>query len=87
MDQPLQDQQGNTKHPLPGAEDDGAEGGCRRSETPAMTPQPVICRIALPSASAAPVSRDQTPVQASARRAVGELQLGPEAIRDARSQV
>ena len=43
----------------------------RRSETQRRRPQPVICRIALPSASAAPVSRDQTPAQASASRAVG----------------
>lgn len=42
-----------------------ALSGDAPERNPATTPQPVICRM--PSASAAPVSRDQTPAQAIAR--------------------
>jgi hypothetical protein len=48
-----------------------ALSGDAPERNPATTPQRVIYRIALPSASAAPAWRDQTPAQASARRAVG----------------
>ena len=48
-----------------------ALSGDAPERNPATTPQPVICRIALPSASVAPVSRDQTRRPGKCQEGVG----------------
>jgi hypothetical protein len=84
MDQPLQDQQGNTKHPLPRAEDEGAERG-RAGAKPSDDPPAAYLqtRAAQRERGAGLARPDARPGKVSGGL-WEELQLRPAAIRDAR---
>jgi hypothetical protein len=87
MNQALQDQQEDAKDPLPHSEDDGAERGCAGAKPSDDAPAGYLQNRAAQRERGAGLARPDARPGKCQEGLWEQLQLRPEAIRDARSQV
>jgi hypothetical protein len=87
MNQALQDQQEDAKNPLPHSEDDGAGRGCAGAKPSDDAPAGYLQIAASQRERGAGLARPDVPPRQVPGGLWEQLQLGPEATRDARSPV